>query len=520
LFSNPVLANNLFWQNRSFYIGVGALNPTYQQNIVTLLNRTGTALVSQTATGQCVTGSSYWDLGVRGDSAPATHSVVLGGVTLQLAPTYSLLTNSAESGTGTNNIQFNPNFVSQYCNGARTPPEFKASTFNVPPGISDATVPNPIFNLTPAATVDEGNNWINMTWGPLSLVNPVTNAQLANYALASPSAAIDYVPVASTHPSTDFFGNPRPDPANPNSFDIGAIEFQGNNPAGPAITQQPTNQTVTLGNSATFSVVATGTPTLTYRWQFLAGANWVNVGALTGTGSTTPTLTTVATTAGLNGLQFRVVVTDGIGRTTTSNTVTLTVGNAAPVITKQPTNQTVTLGNTAIFGVTATGNAPLTYRWQFLVGTNWVNVGAFSGTGYTTATLTTVATTAGLNGLQFRVIVTDGNNLTTTSNAVTLTVSNAHPVITVQPTSQTVTHPAKATFSVTATGNAPLTYQWQFLVGANWVNVGALTGTGYTTATLTTVATTAGMNGLQFRVIVTDGNNLTTTSNTVALTVN
>jgi len=33
----------------------------------------------------------------------------------------------------------------------------------------DATVPNPIFNLTPAATVDEGNNWINIAWGPLAM---------------------------------------------------------------------------------------------------------------------------------------------------------------------------------------------------------------------------------------------------------------------------------------------------------------------------------------------------------------
>src|SRR5260370_35414393 len=32
--------------------------------------------------------------------------------------------------------------------------------------------PNPIFNLSPAATVDEGNNWINMAYGPLSLQNP------------------------------------------------------------------------------------------------------------------------------------------------------------------------------------------------------------------------------------------------------------------------------------------------------------------------------------------------------------
>ena len=92
---------------------------------------------------------------------------------------------------------------------------------------------------------------------------------------------------------------------------------------GPTITVQPTNQTTTLGNTATFSVTATGTPTLTYQWQYLSGATWVNFGA--GTGATSATMTTNATTAGYNGVQFRVVVTDGNALTTASNTVTLTV---------------------------------------------------------------------------------------------------------------------------------------------------------------------------------------------------
>ncbi len=55
-------------------------------------------------------------------------------------------------------------------------------------------MPNPIFNLTPVATVDEGNNWINLRWGPLTLVNPVTNTALGNYALAAGSPVIDSIP--------------------------------------------------------------------------------------------------------------------------------------------------------------------------------------------------------------------------------------------------------------------------------------------------------------------------------------
>ena len=51
---------------------------------------------------------------------------------------------------------------------------------------------------------------------------------LGNFALASSSSAIDYVPVAVEHPATDFFGNPRPTAATPGDgrFDVGAVESQ------------------------------------------------------------------------------------------------------------------------------------------------------------------------------------------------------------------------------------------------------------------------------------------------------
>jgi len=112
----------------------------------------------------------------------------------------------------------------------------------VPPGISDASVPNPIFNLTPAATVDEGNNWINISWGPLALAHPLTGATLGNYALANGSPAIDYIGSgASTYdaaPSTDFFGHPRKNtgpvngfPANP-CVDVGAVDISAGSTCG------------------------------------------------------------------------------------------------------------------------------------------------------------------------------------------------------------------------------------------------------------------------------------------------
>ena len=72
----------------------------------------------------------------------------------------------------------------------------------VPSGVPDSTPP-PLaqFTLTPAATVDEGSNWINMFYGPLSIVNPTIlsggagyGVPIGNYALAAGSAAIEHDP--------------------------------------------------------------------------------------------------------------------------------------------------------------------------------------------------------------------------------------------------------------------------------------------------------------------------------------
>ncbi len=86
-------------------------------------------------------------------------------------------------------------------------------------------------------------------------------------------------------------------------------------PVGPSITTQPANQTVTVGQAATFSVVAAGTAPLTYQWQ----KNNANIGGATATSYTTP-----ATVSGDNGSTFRVIVTNTV-TSITSNAATLTV---------------------------------------------------------------------------------------------------------------------------------------------------------------------------------------------------
>ncbi|WGS40885.1 Ig-like domain-containing protein [Burkholderia sp. JSH-S8] len=224
-FSNPVLTNNVFWQNRAFYISVSAQpNPNIPgvQNAVTLnptLNQKGTS------TGFCVTGGTtppvYWDIGAYGDTGPANHQ---SGLTMN--PQFSILTST--TGYAASNRAQNPQTVGQYCNGSRVPPEAGGNGFAVPPGIADAVLPNPLFGLMPTATPDEGNQWINMSYGPLSLFNEALtsgktgyNVMMGNYSIKSTSPAIGAATGAGA-PNHDIFGTPRPQLGR---YDIGAVEF-------------------------------------------------------------------------------------------------------------------------------------------------------------------------------------------------------------------------------------------------------------------------------------------------------
>jgi hypothetical protein len=89
----------------------------------------------------------------------------------------------------------------------------------------------------------------------------------------------------------------------------------GNGPAAPYITTQPVNQTANAGQTATFSVAATGTAPLTYQWQ-KSGSDITN--------ATSSSYTTPVTTTSDTGELFRVVVSNSAGNVT-SNSATLTV---------------------------------------------------------------------------------------------------------------------------------------------------------------------------------------------------
>ena len=92
-----------------------------------------------------------------------------------------------------------------------------------------------------------------------------------------------------------------------------------------SITEQPTDVSVTEGESATFSVAATGGGTLSFQWQQSTynGSNWTNID-----GATNASYTIEKTTLDMNGTKYRCVVKNDADSEATSNEVVLTVNEA------------------------------------------------------------------------------------------------------------------------------------------------------------------------------------------------
>jgi len=136
-------------------------------------------------------------------------------------------------------------------------------------------------------------------------------------------------------------------------------------PAAVVITAQPANQAAFVGQTATFSVAATGSPALTYQWRRNGAAI---------AGASAASYTTPVTTAADSGASYSVVVTNPVN-TVTSAAAVLTVNPAvAPSIAQQPASVSVRANDAVSFAVVVSGTAPFTYQWQFrganIVGAN------------------------------------------------------------------------------------------------------------------------------------------------------
>ncbi len=511
-FSVPKLYNDVFWNNRALMIGVGKLGTgfTNQQNTVAMLDPlftgsgTPPTAASQAHTGACDdTHAAYWDIGVRGDTGPGNHAS--GGV---LSPVYSVLTNTGSLAeaitTAPNLVGINPNLTAQYCNGGRTPVESGGPGWEVPPGTNESNaLPGPLFTLQPSATVDEGNNWINLRWGPLSLnMADISPSFAFNPSLTAPSSAINYIPSTAgdpyaSAPSTDFYNNARKQTGN--NVDVGAIEYQP--PTIAIVSVSPTTvnfgsqlvgvasaaQTLTLSNAggATFTgltVVVTApfaraggtcgatlaaTATCTINVTFTPTAT----GAASGTATITGSVAVTGSPVSLTGTGAAATHTASVSPSP------LAFGNWATGTTSNPLNLTVTnTGNSPLAGGTFTfgGGTPQPF------------------TRVTTGTFPAAAPNCGatLNVGAACTIKVQFAPATAVAFSRTLTVAFTGATVTPTPVTLTGTGvAARATVSVTPN---PLTIT---------LPLGTLTGTG--TVTLTNTAAAGSSNVAVTNVAVT-----------------
>ena len=266
--SKPSLTNNLFWQNRAFRVDVvdsngnivtGTQTPTgtgllSQQNLITLL-----PALNQKFTGDCPSGANYWDVGLRTDDLVA--GTIPAGTKLTMLNslfTGDTSTTGVLSTASVNNKSNTANpVVAQFCNGARMPPEHCTDAgidngsaackgFNAPPGASETTGLAQVFvfnGIKPTATIDEGHNWLNLTYGPLTLARPNVSTPTPGeqmlvagplgsaegaYSIPGTSPAVNGGATGATLPATvarDFFGTSRATTGTGARVDIGAVQF-------------------------------------------------------------------------------------------------------------------------------------------------------------------------------------------------------------------------------------------------------------------------------------------------------
>lgn len=371
---------------------------------------------------------------------------------------------------------------------------------------------------------------------------PIAGATAASYQVATTSLSDD----GAQFQVLVCAGPNRCVTSNPATLSVAALPVL---PVAPVFTLQPVNTGVAAGQAASFSVTATGTPLPRIEWQSAPAAdpnNFSPVVGVVGCPRTDPPSAGPSTSAacilgpqtlGDNGRRYRAVATNS-ATSVNSIAATLTVNAApvAPTITVQPTPQTTTVGGSAVFSVTAGGTAPLGYAWT-LGGSSLpsvsaaFNIGTCSGNAIYSngnATITLSGLSAGCNGVQVSVAVSNGVNPSAVSNNVVLIVNPGAtaPAYAQHPQQQTTVVGGSATFGYVATGSAPLSPGWRvngvaLPAGGGAFTIGACSGSAsYTSNALVLTNVSAGCNGVNITVFVSNGVGPGVLSNAASLSVN
>jgi poly(3-hydroxybutyrate) depolymerase len=186
-------------------------------------------------------------------------------------------------------------------------------------------------------------------------------------------------------------------------------------PAGPTITTQPADQSVTAGQPVSFTVTATDALPLRYQWR----KNGINIA-----GANDAALSIPAAISADSGASFTVVVTSGAS-SATSNRAMLTVTPApgAPILITNPARARLIPGQQATFSVTAWSASPMSYQWQ--KGTLTGNMADIPGA--TQATYTIPPATLADHLTLFRSVVSNAAGNVTSADEMLFVTASATP---------------------------------------------------------------------------------------------
>jgi hypothetical protein len=192
----------------------------------------------------------------------------------------------------------------------------------------------------------------------------------------------------------------------------------------PAITNQPVSKSVTVGQTATFTVANTGTAPITYQWQ----KNGVAIAGATSSAYTTPAAATTD-----NGSLFTVSVSNSAG-TVTSNGATLTVTGGTQILNASSSSLAfgsvnVSASSVQTVSFTNAGTANVTISNVSISGAGFNAAGIATGTvlapGQSAALSVTFAPAASGNVTGS---VTVSSNATAGAKIVSLTGTGSVPV--------------------------------------------------------------------------------------------
>ncbi|MFZ5603430.1 MAG: immunoglobulin domain-containing protein [Pseudomonadota bacterium] len=252
------------------------------------------------------------------------------------------------------------------------------------------------------------------------------------------------------------------------------------------VVSQPSSKTITEGSSISFTVKATSSRTIRYAW-FKNGIQLNDKNSRT---------LTISKATPSNAGTFYCKVTDGV-TTIRCKSFTLSVNKSGALsITRQPADTVIYEGKSTTFSVATNSTKPLTYAW-YKDGSQLSNK--------TASTLTISSATPG-NAGTFSCKVSDG--VTTVSCASFKLTVNKIVRITQQPVNQIQSAGTSASLSVTATGTAPLSYQWYY-------NGTAISGA--TTSTLKFASATVNNSGKYYCVVKNPGSSATSTTASLSI---